>query len=187
SNERLFGLVETGLFEQINLFTNAKSFEIENTNLRLKNNVLGTEITNLESKNAMLQEAHSNLLSKHATLESEHVNLKFKPFRASKNKNGSQLKYSVLQKELAKFQHEKVKNEEEIKKLKIEINDTITTRNQVESNLLLTIDELRKEKQEKNRKIDELNKKIEELNKKIDDLKDEKVNNAVEQMKKRCK
>ncbi|CAG8809914.1 43737_t:CDS:1, partial [Gigaspora margarita] len=68
---------------------------------------------------------------------------------------------------LVKLQQEKVENEEEIKKLKIEINEIITAKNQVESNLLLTIDELRKEKREKNEKIDDLNKKIEELNKKI--------------------
>ncbi|CAG8818358.1 8363_t:CDS:2, partial [Dentiscutata erythropus] len=102
-----------------------------NTNLRLKNDALGTEIVNLKSKNAVLQEAHLNLLSKHATLESEHVYLKLL-FRAPKIQTDLTLKYSVLQKELAKLQHEKVKNEEEIKRLKIEINETIATRNQVE-------------------------------------------------------
>ncbi|CAG8846141.1 9515_t:CDS:2 [Gigaspora margarita] len=75
-NDRLFGIIETGIFDQITLFSNSKTFEIENTNLRLKNDTLGTEIVNLKSKNAMLQEAHSNLLSKYATLELKHVNLK---------------------------------------------------------------------------------------------------------------
>ncbi|CAG8818051.1 18630_t:CDS:2, partial [Dentiscutata erythropus] len=42
----------------------------------------------------------------------------------------SKNKYFVLQKELAKLQHEKVENEEEIKRLKIEINETIAARNQ---------------------------------------------------------
>ncbi|CAG8744130.1 10899_t:CDS:2, partial [Dentiscutata erythropus] len=67
----------------------------------------------------------------------------------------SKNKYSVLQKELAKLQPEKVENEEEIKRLKIEINETIAARNQVGGNLLLTINKLRKKKKcEKNRKID---------------------------------
>ncbi|CAG8856118.1 8772_t:CDS:2, partial [Gigaspora margarita] len=131
----------------ITLFTNAKSFEIENTNLRLKNDALGTEFANLKSKNDVLQEAHSNLLSKHAALESAHVqDLEVKRSELQKIHTDLTLKYSFTQKDLAKLQHEKVENEEEIKKLKVEINKIISARNQVESNLLLTIDELRKEK-----------------------------------------
>ncbi|RIB15884.1 hypothetical protein C2G38_2143356 [Gigaspora rosea] len=94
--------------EKVNLKLSHK--ELEAQIQEAKNKIQDLEIKIQESKNKV-----QDLEAKHSELQKIHTDLT--------------LKYSFTQKDLVKLQHEKVENEEEIKTLKVEINEIIAARN----------------------------------------------------------
>ncbi|RIB02665.1 hypothetical protein C2G38_2149891 [Gigaspora rosea] len=113
--------------------------ETEKVNLKLSHKELEAQIQEAKNKIQDLEIQIQESKNKVQDLEAKRLELQ-------KIYTDLTLKYSFIQKDLVKLQHEKVENEEEIKTLKVEINEIIAARNQIESNLLLTINELRKEK-----------------------------------------